>query len=87
MEHEAGNKFNYEFGKLMEKHKMAAGMMFFHAGETPFNDVELVFVGNPSLDWICAGADNLVTEMEKRIAVKKISSGVRGFGEVTKNDE
>jgi hypothetical protein len=82
MDFEAGNVFNYKFGKLMEKHKIAKSLMFFHMGETDFNQVEIVIVGDPSIDWICVGADNLVKEMERRIEKNKIASGIPGFPEV-----
>ena len=78
---EIGNTFNYKFGKLMEKHKMTKGFMFFHAGETLFDQVEMVFVGDPSIEWISIGLENLATEMQKRVDLSKIASGVRGFGD------
>ena len=85
MEHEAGNAFNFKLGKLLEKHKIAKAVMFFHAGETVFDRVEIVFVGEPSIEWLAAGADNLVTEMGRRIEKRKIASGVAGFPEPESN--
>ena len=79
MELNPGNTFNYKFGKLMEKHKMAKGMMFFHMGERVYNEVELILIGDPNIDWIVAGCDNLVCEMEKRIDAKRISSAQKPF--------
>ena len=80
-EHEAGNRFNYQIGKLMQKHKIRHAVMVYHPGGEAFNKVEVVYVGDPTIDWILTAFENLSREMERRMEEGRILSGVRPMPE------
>lgn len=79
LQHEAGNAFNYKLGKILEKYGVSKGLMLYHPGGKAFNDVEIVMIGNPHIDWICDTCENLCAEIEARQKAGKIASGVAGM--------
>lgn len=74
MDYEAGNEFNFKLGKLCEKHGVKKAMFVFHPANNPRNQVEAVYVGEPSTEWVLNAMELTGVELEKRMKDHELSS-------------
>ena len=85
-EHAVGSSFEYKLKKILEKYKVRRGLLLYHGFGKDFNEVEMVVIGNPSIDWIADSMENLATEIEVRRQVNKIASGIPAFPDSPENN-
>lgn len=74
MDFEAGSKFNYDLGKLFEKYHIRKAVALFHPSGNTANTMEVVYAGEPNLEWILTSFDQVGRELEKRMKAKEYSS-------------
>jgi len=66
LQREPGNRFNYLLGKIMEKHKIEVAMMMFHPGGAAYNGIEVVYINDPSIEWVVSAWELFCKELEER---------------------
>jgi len=82
MDFEASNKFNYDMGKLCEKYGIRKAVGVFHPGGHDFRDVESVYIGDPSVEWILDSFAMVGREIEKRMKAHELNSCGTGIPKV-----